>query len=325
MRLIWIRYLLTAIGLLGAMTSSGSAHAADSFCPGGFQHTVIKASSDYEGSKYVASRAIDDNLSNWSRWTSQGPSESIILDLGSNKSIDQVQALWLNQEIRTTLFDVETSSNGSDWQRILTGAEAKDSYNMLTFDVQPTHARYIKIINQGNSSTQRDSLIEVRIIDCPSESLPQNCTSLDNLHIDRAFSAYGYDANYSPSRATDNSLNSNSRWSSKGLGNSIIFELTNESIAREIRVAFLKGDVRQTYFEIQTSKNNQDWTTVLSNGIAEGSLGLLRFNVTDSSAKYVKYIGMGNSASRWNSIVELNILGCGTATDNSPHSPTLLR
>lgn len=303
------------------MAGSGSAHAADSFCAGGSQLPVINASSDYEGSKYVASRAIDDNLNDWSRWTSKGQGESIVLDLGSIKSINQVQVLWLKQDSRTSFFDVETSINGSNWQRVLTGAKAENSSNMLSFNVQPTQAQYVKIIGQGNSSNQWNALIEARVIDCPNEIPPQSCSSLDNLLIDRAFSAYEYDANYSPDKAIDNSLSPTSRWSSKGLGNSITFELADESLIREISIAFLQGDVRQSYFEIQTSKNNQDWATVLSNGVAEGSLGLLRFNVTDSSAKYVKYIGMGNSASRWNSIVELNILGCGTTDNNVPSPP----
>lgn len=321
MRLFKIRYLFTAIGLLAATAGSGSAHATDNYCAGGSQLPVINASSDYEGSKYVASRAIDDNLNNWSRWTSKGQGESIILDLGSTKSINQVQVLWLEQGSRTSFFDVETSANGSDWQRVLSSAEAKDSSNMLNFNVQSTVAQYVKIIGQGNSSNEWNALIEARVIDCPNEIPPQSCTSLDNLLIDRAFSAYEYDANHSPDKAIDNSLSPASRWSSKGLGNSMTFELADESIVREIRAAFLKGDVRQSYFEIQTSKNNQDWTTVLSNGVAEGSLGPLRFDLTDSSAKFVKYIGMGNSATRWNSIVELNILGCGTTDNNVPSPP----
>ena len=49
----------------------------------------------------------------------------------------------------------------------------------------------------------------------------------------------------------------------------------------------------------------------MSDATASGSLNLITFDVTDSTARYVEIVGQGNSQSDWNSITEVNIFGCG--------------
>jgi poly(beta-D-mannuronate) lyase len=52
------------------------------------------------------------------------------------------------------------------------------------------------------------------------------------------------------------------------------------------------------------------WTTVDA-GVSRGRGDLLEMRVWDSSisARYVKYVGFGNSDSGWNSIAEAVVLG----------------
>ena len=45
--------------------------------------------------------------------------------------------------------------------------------------------------------------------------------------------------------------------------------------------------------------------------MAEAAQGMIDFDVKESKAKYVKIIGYGNSTSLWNSIIEVDIFGCG--------------
>lgn len=300
---------------------------AANLCEGSTSHTISSASSSYDaGSRHVASRAIDNKYANWSRWSSKGKGESIILDLGRTQSVDQIQTAWYKGDSRFSYFDIDTSTNGSNWQSVLSGAEASGSSGMLTFDVQPSEARYVKIIGQGNSSNQWNSLIEAKVFACPNDTTPPStsCDQNDNLNISSAFTSDSVDANYTPSLAIDNSLSSNSRWSSNGIGQSMTVDLGSLSTVRRIGTAWYKGDSRQAFFDVQTSANNRDWSNVLSGAVAQGTTGMIDFNVTDTDARYVKFIGNGNSSSSWNSIVEIDIYGCGEVdeSENDDDTPT---
>ena len=208
---------------------------------------------------------------------------------------------------------------------MLTGAIAQGSLGYLSFDLQPSSARYVKIVGQGNSVTSWNSITEVQISGCEETNTPTSgrCNRMDNLAIDRATSPDSHNQNYSPSRAIDNNLGSDSRWSSKGSGRSITLELSERSTVRRIATAWHKGDIRQAFFDVRTSTNNQDWQTVLSQATAQGTRGMIEFDVLQSDANFVQIIGYGNSASPWNSIVEVDVFGCGEreTVDTPPTSP----
>lgn len=313
------------IGIVSSVFSWDTAFAAN-LCEGSTNHAIDSASSSYNtGSKYVPSRAIDNKFANWSRWSAKGKGVSIVLDLGNSQRIDQVQTAWFKGDVRTAYFDVETSANGSSWQNVLTGAQASGSRGLLTFDVQASNARFVKIIGQGNSLNLWNSLIEANVIGCSGNNTPppapQSCTRYDNLNITSAFTSDSVNASFTPSRAIDNNLAATSRWSSYGLGNSMTVDLGQLSTVRRVSTAWFKGNVRQAFFDVQTSANNSSWTTVLSGAVAQGTLGMINFNVAASNARYVKIIGYGNSSSNWNSMVELDVRGCAHPDSGIPTQP----
>ena len=47
---------------------------------------------------------------------------------------------------------------------------------------------------------------------------------------------------------------------------------------------------------------------------------MIAFDLPDSEARYVRVVGQGNSDSSWNSLIEIDIIGCGTV-DNTPNVP----
>jgi len=308
------------IGIITTVFSWDTAYAAN-LCESATNHSISSASSSYDtGSRYVPSRAIDNKLSNWSRWSAKGKNESIVLDLGRSKSIDQVRTAWYKGDERSAYFHIDTSTNGSNWQRVLTNGKASGTKGLITFDVNSSYARYVKIIGRGNSKTDWNSLIEAKVIGCPDNSAPppSSCGRYDNLDITRAFTSDSVDGSFTPSNAIDNNLSSTSRWSSKGVGNSMTVDLGQLSTVRRVSTAWYKGNVRQAFFDVQTSTNNSNWTTVLSGATAQGTLGMINFNVVESNARYVKIIGKGNSSSSWNSIVEMDVHGCGEPNTDEP-------
>lgn len=151
---------------------------------------------------------------------------------------------------------------------------------------------------------------------------PGTCSELNNLTIIGAQDDGSYDASYSPSRAFDGGLDTESRWSSDGLNKAITFELAGTGTVRSMSTAWFKANVRTAYFDVQTSTNNSSWTTVLSNGTASGTEALVTIDLQDSSARYVRIVGQGNSAGTWNSLIEARFLGCGDTSEPPQPTPT---
>lgn len=291
---------------------------ADTLDSSNVKHTIVTASSnDSYDRSYSPLLAIDKSLSSTSRWSSKGYGVSMTLDLGSVKNIEQIRTAWFKGNVRTAYFDIDTSMNGSTWTNVLSGASAYGTKDFITFDVQKSVGRYIKIIGQGNSSSRWNSLVEIEVYGDSYD----NSNDMENLNIVNAFSDDEYDRSYSPLRTLDGSLNSTSRWSSKGLGKSITLDLGSLSVVKAIDTAWFRGDSRQAYFDVQSSVDNSRWTTVLANATATGSLNMIRFDVVDSSARYVKITGNGNSSSLWNSITEIDIYGTPSDEPVEPVEP----
>lgn len=103
------------------------------------------------------------------------------------------------------------------------------------------------------------------------------------------------------------------RWSANGKGETMTVDYGQNISFNAVKLAFHKGDQRQTRFSIEVSQDAKSWETVLSDIESTGkSLSLERFDFADVTARYVKYVGMGNSVSDWNSVTEFIGVNCHT-------------
>ena len=265
---------------------------------------------------------IDGDLSTESRWSSDDSGPELILDLGSREVISGVNTAWYRADVRTAFFDVQTSNNASTWTTVVSGGSVSGTQDLVSFEFTPSEARYVRIIGAGNSASSWTSLIEAEVFGCsevdPGPTETEECSGDDNLAISRATSASDSNRSYGPANVLDGDTSQESRWSSNGIGNSLVLDLGQSSTVTEISASFYRGDEREAYFDVRTSEDNSNWTTVLSQATASGSLDLIAFDVADSTARYVEIIGLGNSNSNWNSITEVNIFGCGEARENTP-------
>jgi hypothetical protein len=109
----------------------------------------------------------------------------------------------------------------------------------------------------------------------------------------------------------DNDLNT--RWSASGDGQWIQFCLNTAASVTGVQIAFYNGTSRTSTFDILTSADGVSWTTSASNRVSSGtSLNLETFNITATTAKYVRIVGHGNSVNLWNSYTEVRILSNAT-------------
>ncbi|AEV99831.1 glycosyl hydrolase family 5 [Niastella koreensis] len=118
-----------------------------------------------------------------------------------------------------------------------------------------------------------------------------------------------------PANVLDNDLNT--RWSASGDGQWIQFCLNTPTSVSGVQIAFYQGTTRTSNFDVQVSDSGLVWSNVLTNVHSSGANNNLEtFSFTPRTAKYVRIVGHGNSASAWNSYTEVKIqTGTGGGTN----------
>ena len=123
--------------------------------------------------------------------------------------------------------------------------------------------------------------------------------------------------------------NLDNRWSGEGDGAYIDLELEKESVVSFIKVGLYKGDERFTYFDIQTSVDGETFYDALT-GITSvlTTEPLVIYDIKDTTARYVRITGHGNSTSAWNSFTEFEIWGWlkqSTGVENDKYNDNALK
>jgi endoglucanase len=109
-----------------------------------------------------------------------------------------------------------------------------------------------------------------------------------------------------PANVLDNNLST--RWSANGDGQWIQFCLNTETTVSGVQIAFYQGNTRTSAFDIQTSTDGLSFVNAATGLQSSGtSLNLETFSFSPRTAKYVRIVGHGNSASTWNSYTEVKI------------------
>ena len=107
-------------------------------------------------------------------------------------------------------------------------------------------------------------------------------------------------------------MNFGTRWSADSasiLEQWIQLELDDIYPIEKIGVAWMNGAVRRYNYKLEISLDGITWTEVF-NGASSGTTTACEYtSLGGKTAKYVRYTGTGSSASTWNSIVEIEVLG----------------
>jgi hypothetical protein len=111
-----------------------------------------------------------------------------------------------------------------------------------------------------------------------------------------------------PANTVDGSLAT--RWSASGDGQWIMYDLGATKTVTQLKIAFYSGDVRTSTFDVQVASSaTGPFTTIATRTSSGTSLALETFDVPDTSARFVRYLGHGNSANLWNSLAEVEVWG----------------
>ena len=126
-----------------------------------------------------------------------------------------------------------------------------------------------------------------------------------------------------PGNTVDNSWST--RWSANGDGQWIKFDLGTVRTVTRVRIAWYSGNTRQGRFDLQTSTDNATWFNVVPGGLSSGTTTAEQtFDFADRDARYVRYLGHGNTVNAWNSLYEVSLFatpGIGPTPTPTPTSP----
>jgi beta-glucanase (GH16 family) len=124
-----------------------------------------------------------------------------------------------------------------------------------------------------------------------------------------------------PGNTVDNSLST--RWSASGDPQWIRWDLGSTRMVGHVRLAFYSGNTRRSRFDLQTSTDGSTWTNALTGAMSSGTTTQEQtFDFSDRNARYVRYLGHGNTVNAWNSLTEASIFArCGGTGPGTP-TPT---
>jgi hypothetical protein len=138
----------------GAVTIGGGGSPAKFSVPG----TSVTASAD-DGN--VPANTVDGSLA--TRWSAQGDGQWIRLDLGTTKTVSFVKIAFYVGDTRTSTFDVQTSTDGTNWTTRASDTSSGTTTALETTDFTDVSARYVRILGHGNSVNLWNSYTEVEV------------------------------------------------------------------------------------------------------------------------------------------------------------------
>ncbi|MBE3636788.1 polysaccharide lyase family 7 protein [Mangrovicoccus algicola] len=139
------------------------------------------------------------------------------------------------------------------------------------------------------------------------------CTDPAQLRVVSAVDDGSFDGSYGPEYAVDGMFDPDSRWSSKGAGKTLTLDLGEAQQLREAGLAFYKGDERRNMFRLEASMDGETFAPVLGETTSQGgTTAIERVDIEDVEARYLRVVGLGNEGSEWNSVLEVQVYGCGS-------------
>ena len=228
---------------------------------------------------------------------------------------------WYSMVLRVTVADTTSGGRVQFWWgtgstpvTLLTGGT---TFTGKTFDGDTIHPKWGKY---GACGTQIDSYVDdLKIGTTWADVVPGGGTSptptpaptptpgggyVEVTPSGSAVTASSNDGNL-PVNTVDNNLAT--RWSASGDGQWIQYDLGTARTVGHVNVALYQGNTRTSRFDVQVSTGGGLWTTVWSGSSSGTTTAEQKYDFTDVSARWVRYLGHGNSANLWNSVTEVSI------------------
>jgi hypothetical protein len=310
-RRIWI--LALAAALVAALAVAGGpasrATAASTLLSQGQPATA----SSTENASFPASNAVDGNTG--TRWSSAfSDPQWLEVDLGSSASVTQVVLQW--EAAYATAFQIQTSPDGTNWTTIY--STTTGTGGTQTLNVTGT-GRYVRMFGTARATAYGYSLWEFQVYG--SLSGGSTCGTTDAALNQPTTASSVQNATLPASAAVDG--NTSTRWSSafsdpQWLQVDLGSTKTICQVSLNWEAAYAKA------FQIQTSPDGTNWTTIFSTTTGTG--GVQTLNVS-GTGRYIRMYGTTRATAYGYSLWEFNVYttssgggGGNTVTVTNPGS-----
>jgi len=247
----------------------------------------------------AAANTIDNDLS--SRWSASGSGQWIQYDLGAAFDLDHASIAFYRGDTRTADFEVLVSQDTNDWSSVFKGRSSGATSQQEDYALTNATGRYVRIVGYGNSANDWNSITEVDI-DGVVSSMPDTPEVLPAVGVTSS-----EDDGNAAVRTMDNDLST--RWSAKGNGQWVQYDLGAVYNISEIAIAYYRGDARTADFEVFVSQNATEWSSVYKGQSSGSTLEEESYPISDIKGRHLRIVGYGNSSNDWNSITEVDIVG----------------
>ncbi|MEV4556261.1 discoidin domain-containing protein [Kitasatospora sp. NPDC049285] len=276
--------------------------------------------SSQENAAFPAAAAVDGD--GGTRWSSAAADPQWLqVDLGSIVTICQVALSW--EAAYATAFQLQTSTDGANWTSIY--STTTGTGGTQTLNVTGT-GRYVRMYGTARATQFGYSLWEVQVFTGGSGSTPSpspsptgggSCGTVNAALGHPATGSSTQDANpaYDPFYATDGSTLT--RWSS-AIGDPQWIDVDLGGSLPICQVVLQWENAYASAFQIQTSTDRTNWTTVYSTTTGTG--GTQTLNVT-GTGRYVRMYGTARGTGYGDSLWEIVVHTIGNQTVTIPPPP----
>jgi hypothetical protein len=287
-----IGVLLVALALAATFTAStvGKAQAAATLLSQGQPATA----SSLENASFPASAAVDGNTG--TRWSSAfSDPQWIQVDLGATATVSQVVLQW--EAAYATAFQIQTSPDGTNWTSIY--STTTGTGGTQTLNVTGT-GRYVRMLGTARATPYGYSLWEFQVYGTAGGASSCNTTDAALNHPATASSLEN--ASFPASAAVDG--NTGTRWSS-AFSDPQWLEVDLGSSQAICQVTLNWEAAYAKAFQIQTSADGTNWTTIYSTTTGTG--GTQTLNVT-GTGRYIRMYGTARATQYGYSLWEFQVL-----------------
>lgn len=265
-----------------------------------------------------AHMAFDGDIG--TRWACENDG-TIVADLGSVKTIVEIKLAWWKWDERTTKYDVEISSDGTNFTTIFSG-DAKGYEMYETHEVNQS-ARYVRIGSHGNNSTTWNSLLECEIY-IPGTASVQSSSSGSKLmqatgtKVSLNSSMVTATANPEPQNPVTSMVDGNSAtyWAAENSQNAVIdlgSVMALSCVGVQMRAY---DDGRMVNYGVEVSSDGSSYTTVFSGQCAAGG-AVMEYMSVGASARYVRINVNGSTTNGWASVAEVEVYAADADSDEA--------
>jgi hypothetical protein len=305
--------LATVVALVGALAlvagPGGRATAASTLLSQGMPATA----SSVENASFPASNAVDGNPA--TRWSSAfSDPQWLEVDLGASASITQVVLQW--EAAYATAFQIQTSADGTTWNTIY--STTTGTGGTQTLNVTGT-GRYVRMYGTARATPYGYSLWEFQVYGTISGG--SGCGTADAALNHPATASSIQNAGTPASAAFDG--NTSTRWSSAFSDPQWLqVDLGSSQTICQVRLNWETAYGKA--FQIQTSPDGTNWTSIFSTTTGTG--GIQTLNVS-GTGRYVRMYGTVRGTQYGYSLWEFGVYtttggGGNIVTVNNPGSQT---